>query len=184
MRAKKLRASSLLVRWMRGKSDATGPATARAFAVLQPSEPDWTNDESGSYIMLTTISQSYHNTTWHDGRIARSCMCIVCLIFVTTSHRILSDRPNIHDFVSTPIPLYASTFLRRMSLRVTASAANLEIPSRSFSTAIWSSLKKKRNSASLLMYVFFSRSNFAASLASSFWGISSCELYSCSSRLG
>ena len=39
----------------------------------------------------------------------------------------------------------------RMSLRVMASAANLLMPSRSFSTAIWSSLKSKRKTDSLLM---------------------------------
>lgn len=42
---------------------------------------------------------------------------------------------------SSDCPPYAWIFWRRISLRVTASAANLEIPSRSFSTAIWSSLK-------------------------------------------
>jgi hypothetical protein len=74
--------------------------------------------------------------------------------------------------------------LRRMSLSVTASAANLEMPSRSFSTAICSSLKSKRKSASLLIYDFFSRLRDDAFAASSFLGTASLELYSCSSRLG
>lgn len=47
--------------------------------------------------------------------------------------------------------IYAWTFCLMMSLRVMASAANLEIPSRSFSTAICSSLKSKRKRGSLLM---------------------------------
>jgi hypothetical protein len=72
----------------------------------------------------------------------------------------------------------------RVALRVSASAANLEIPSRSFSTAIWSSLKSKRKEASSLMYDFFSMSRVAAWEASSFAGTASLELRSSSSRLG
>lgn len=71
-----------------------------------------------------------------------------------------------------------------MSLSVTASAANLEIPSRSFSTAIWSSLKWKRNSGSLLMKVFFSMLRLDALAASSFLGTGASELYRSSRRLG
>lgn len=48
-------------------------------------------------------------------------------------------------------PIYAWIFCLSRSFRVTASAANLEIPSRSFSTAMASSLKSKRNRASSLM---------------------------------
>ncbi len=47
--------------------------------------------------------------------------------------------------------LYALSFALRMLLSVSASAANLLMPSRSFSTAIWSSLKSKRNSGSSVM---------------------------------
>lgn len=75
-------------------------------------------------------------------------------------------------------------FSLMMSLRVTASAANLEIPSRSFSTAITCSLKSKRNKDSSFKYVFFSMFNFRASFAFSFCGTLAEELKSSSSRLG
>lgn len=71
-----------------------------------------------------------------------------------------------------------------MSLSVMASAANLLIPSRSFSTAIWSSLKSKRNRGSSLMYDFFSRLSEEADEESSFLGTEASELMSSSSRLG
>lgn len=92
-----------------------------------------------------------------------------------------------HDIMKRPmseLTIYASIFLRRMSLSVTASAANFEMPSRSFSTAICSSLKSKRKVASSLMYVFLSRLSDDAPDASSFLGTESCELNSCSRRLG
>ena len=71
-----------------------------------------------------------------------------------------------------------------MALRVTASAANLEIPSRSFSTAICSSLKSKRKVASSEMYVFLGMLRAAAALESSFWGTAAWEFRSSSRRLG
>lgn len=49
------------------------------------------------------------------------------------------------------VAIYAWTLALMMPLRVSASAANLEIPSRSFSTAICSSLKSKRKRDSSLM---------------------------------
>lgn len=71
-----------------------------------------------------------------------------------------------------------------MSLRVTASAANLLMPSRSFSTAICSSLKAKRKAASSLMYDCLAMSRLAAVEESSFWGTASWEEMSSSRRLG
>ena len=69
-----------------------------------------------------------------------------------------------------------STFSFRIPLRVIASAANLEIPSLNFSTAIASSLKSKRNNASSLMYDFLGMSSDFASSAFSFCGMLSFEL--------
>lgn len=69
-----------------------------------------------------------------------------------------------------------SIFFCRMFLSVMASAANLEMPSRSFSTAIVSSLKSKRNSDSSLIYDFLGMSRVVASLAFSFRGTLSFEL--------
>ena len=71
-----------------------------------------------------------------------------------------------------------------MSLRVTASAANLLIPSRSFSTAICSSLKSKRKSDSSLMYDFLSMLSDVAAAASSFLGTGAVSFLSCSRREG
>ena len=69
-------------------------------------------------------------------------------------------------------------------LSVTASAANLLIPSLSFSTAMACSLKSKRNFSSLLMYDFFSRLSEEASDAFNFLGTESLLSYSCSNRFG
>ncbi len=80
--------------------------------------------------------------------------------------------------------IYAEIFALMMSFNVTASAANLLIPSRSFSTAIWSSLKSKRNSASSLMYAFLLISRVAAPEASSFLGTLAVEFKRSSRRLG
>jgi hypothetical protein len=90
-----------------------------------------------------------------------------------------------HSTLQLSVRIYAaSSFFLRISLRVSASAANLLIPSRNFSTAIWSSLKSKRKSASLSMYVFRSISRDLACEASSFLGTASLEPWSSSRRLG
>jgi hypothetical protein len=89
-----------------------------------------------------------------------------------------------HPLQSSRSKFYPWIFFFRMSFRVTASAANLEIPSRSFSTAICWSLKSKRNVASSLMYVFFAMSSAWASAASSFLGTAADELYRSSRSAG
>ena len=83
-----------------------------------------------------------------------------------------------------PLVQAFSSFSARIALSVLASAANLLIPSRSFSTAIACSLKSNLNFSSLLRYDFFSISNDPAFAAFSFLGMSSLLPYNSSRRFG
>ena len=69
-------------------------------------------------------------------------------------------------------------------LSVTASAANFEMPSRSFSTAICCSLKSKRKEASSSMYVCFEISKADALVESSFWVTGLSAVNNSSKRFG
>ena len=103
-------------------------------------------------------------------------------LLVHITRAIFLPSPSIHQ---TKEPIYAAwSFFFKSSLSVTASAANLLIPSRSFSTAMASSLKSNRKSASLSMYVFFGMSRLLALAASSFLGTTSWEFIKSSRRLG
>lgn len=62
------------------------------------------------------------------------------------------------------------------AFRVSASAANFEIPSRSFSTAMASSFRSNRKSDSLFRYERLGMSRDAAPAGSSFLGTASVEL--------
>jgi len=82
------------------------------------------------------------------------------LWYIEISHKCLSGQYGYSGSPSHPVAIFArdsetphdfSIFALMISFRVTASAANLEIPSRSFSTAMACSLKSKRKSASSLM---------------------------------
>jgi hypothetical protein len=137
-------------------------------------------------VYLCVCHHSRQAQVYFQARIAE-LSCIDCYCYMYWQAILVHHFHPSHPFQPTALPpIYcaASTFFFKISFSVTASAANLLIPSRSFSTAMTSSLKKNRKSASSSTYVSFLMSRLDALVASSFLGTGAVEAINSSRRLG